>query len=106
MDKTKIHIGKLIKSIVRERMLKDIEFAEKIQKSRQTVYDLYKRDNVDVKLLLTISKALDYDFFKHFVKEQKMLDTEVSVQFKIKTSEIDELLKWMSEKGNIEISKK
>jgi len=106
MKAHEIHIGKLVKDIVRDRKLKDSEFAEKLNKSRQTVYDLYKRDNVDVKFLLTISEALEYDFFKHFIKEQKLADTEVSVQFKVKTTEIDEVLKWLSEKGNIEMSKK
>jgi hypothetical protein len=106
MNTLDVHIGKLVKSVVRASNLKDSEFANRISKTRQNVYDLYKRDSVDVKFLLTISEALDYDFFKHFVKEQVVADTEVSVQFKLKTTEIDEVLKWLSEKGSIEAHKK
>ena len=106
MISSKIHIGELVKSVVKERKLKDSEFAKMIGKTRQNVYDLYKRDSVDVKFLLTISEALDHDFFTYFLKAQKLADTEVCVQFKVKTAEIDEVLKWLSEKGNIEVSKK
>jgi len=66
MEKCEIHIGQLIKKVVREKNIRDIDFADLIKKSRQNVYDLYKRNDVEVKLLLTISKALDYDFFQHF----------------------------------------
>lgn len=106
MNKQEIHIGELVKSVVKQRELKDVEFAKKVNKSRQNVYDLYQRDNVDVKFLLTISEVLNYDFFKHFARDQQFAETEVSVTFKVKTNEIDDVLKWMSEKGNIEVSKK
>ena len=79
MDRSKIHIGKLVKSVVKSHELKDVDFANLINKTRQNVYDLYKRDTVDVKLLLTISEALDYDFFKHFVRDPQFAETEVSV---------------------------
>ena len=103
-----IHIGQLIKSIVRERKIKDVDFAEKIGRSRQNVYDLYKRNDVEVKLLLTAGQVLDYDFFQHFrvKKLDEIPETDVSIQLKVKSENLDELFKWLSVNGNINISKK
>ena len=103
MNEKEIHIGQLIKKIVRESNIKDIDFAKRIGKSKQNIYDLYKRSDVEVKLLLTISRALEYDFFQHFSKREKLQETEVSVQLKVKSENLDELFKWISENGNISI---
>jgi predicted transcriptional regulator len=103
MSAKEIHIGQLIKKVVRESNIKDVDFAKKISKSKQNVYDLYKRNDVEVKLLLTVSQALDYDFFQHFSKREKQQETEVSVQLKVKSENLDELFKWISENGNISI---
>jgi len=108
MNSKKIHIGKLIKNIVREKNIKDSDFAAKIGKSRQNVYDLYKRDNVDVKLLLAVGQALDYDFFQHFrtAKLEEIPETDVSIQLKVKSENLDELFRWISENGSVNISRK
>ena len=59
-----IHIGQLVKATVRERRIKDVEFARMIGRSKQNVYDMYKRNDMEVKLLLTCSKALQHNFLK------------------------------------------
>jgi DNA-binding Xre family transcriptional regulator len=108
MSGIEIHIGQLIKRVVRESNIKDVDFAKKIGKSRQNIYDLYKRQDVEVKLLLTICHVLNYDFFHHIypLKEGTLPETEVSIQLKIKAENLDDLFKWMSENGNVNISKK
>ena len=107
MTENEIHIGELIKSIVREKNIRDVDFAEKLGQSRQNVYDLYKRTDIGVKQLLTIGKTLDYDFFRHFTQwNKKSQETEVSIQLKVNSDNIDDLLKWVSENGNINVSKK
>ena len=62
MNTKKIHIGKLIQTFVRENHINSAELARKIGKTRQNVYDLYKRDDIEVKLFLTISEVLNHDF--------------------------------------------
>jgi hypothetical protein len=59
-------------------------------------------------LLLTVSRALDYDFFQHFSanRSNPSPETDVSIQLKVKSSNLDELLKWVSDNGNIQISRK
>ena len=60
----KIHIGKLIQTFVKENNINSAELARKIGKTRQNIYDLYKRDDIEVKLFLTISEALNHNFFE------------------------------------------
>jgi len=64
MDYKKIHIGKLIQTFVKENNINSAELARKIGKTRQNIYDLYKRDDIEVKLFLTISEALNHNFFE------------------------------------------
>ncbi|MBN2777597.1 MAG: hypothetical protein JXR36_08135 [Bacteroidales bacterium] len=108
MEQKKIHIGKLIQDVVKQKNVKPIDFANRLGKTRQNVYDLYSRDSVDVKLLLEVSKALNYDFVSLFTLSEKTAesDTEVSISLKIKSDQLEDVLKWFSEKGSLNISKK
>jgi hypothetical protein len=108
MKMNEIHIGELIKHVVRDSNMKDVDFAKMIGKSRQNVYDLYKRSDVEVKLLLTISRSLNYDFFQHFriAPLDDVPVTDVCIQLKVQPEKLDSLFKWVSDNGNINISKK
>ena len=61
-------IGALIKAVVDEKGMSYAEFARRINKSPQNVSDLFKRKTTDIEFLETIGQALDYDFFKHYIK--------------------------------------
>ena len=62
MNYKKIHLGKLIQSFVRKNHINSAELARKLGKTRQNIYDLYKRDDIEVKLFLSISEILQHDF--------------------------------------------
>jgi len=62
MNYTKIHLGKLIQSFVKKNNIKSADLARKVGKTRQNIYDLYKRDDIEVKLFLAISDALQHNF--------------------------------------------
>ena len=64
MSYKKIHLGKLIQTFVRENNINSADLARKVGKTRQNIYDLYKRDDIEVKLFLAISDALQHDFIK------------------------------------------
>jgi len=64
MNYKKIHIGKLIQSFVKENNINSADLARKIGRTRQNIYDLYKRDDIEVKLLLTISEVLNHNFLE------------------------------------------
>ena len=71
MDGKNIHIGKLIQSFVKENHINSAQLARDICKTRQNIYDLYKRDDVEVKLLLSISEALKHNFFEDIYPNKK-----------------------------------
>ncbi|MDD3522331.1 MAG: helix-turn-helix transcriptional regulator [Bacteroidales bacterium] len=66
-----VFIGSIIRQKVKERKLTVSEFAKSINRSRTTVYDIFNRKSIDVDLLLTISKALDFDFLSEIYLVKK-----------------------------------
>ncbi|GHT01069.1 hypothetical protein AGMMS49525_00860 [Bacteroidia bacterium] len=77
MNYGKIHIGKLIQQFVKENDIKSADIARKIGKTRQNIYDLYKRDDIEVKLLLTISDVLEHNFISDiYPQPQKYPDID------------------------------
>lgn len=59
-----IHIGSIIRSKLEESPLSIAEFAERISRTRPTVYDIFNRKSIDTDLLVRISEVLDYDFLR------------------------------------------
>ena len=66
----RIHIGSFIKEKLNESPLSIGEFADMIHRDRTTVYDIFKRESIDVKLLIAISQALNHDFFSEIKDPQ------------------------------------
>ncbi len=64
-----IHIGRLIKEKFEERQKSDktltiTSFAKRIHIHRSTLYLLFKQKSIDIELLMTISKVLNYSFIE------------------------------------------
>ena len=72
--------------VVKEKFKKDSDFAEKWGKSRQAVYDLYKRETIDVNTLLEISKVLSYDFFELYQQQLPFYKKKDDVKEPIKAT--------------------
>lgn len=66
---SKVHIGKKIKEVWKKSRLKGTEFAYAINRDRQVIYDIFKRESIDTELLRSIGKVLDHDFFMYYVTE-------------------------------------
>ena len=62
-------IGQLIKEEVERQGLTPNQFAGLICKSRQNLYDIYKRDNFDMELLIRISYVLHRNFFTELYQD-------------------------------------
>ena len=71
MSYKKIHLGKLIQAFVKENNINSADLARKVGKTRQNIYDLYKRDDVEVKLFLAISDALQHSFIEDLCPSDK-----------------------------------
>ena len=57
-----VHIGSVIEEKLKEKSMTVSELADKINRSRTTVHDIFKRKSIDTELLIAISNALNYDF--------------------------------------------
>lgn len=80
----KIHIGKKIKEVWRASRLKGTEFAVAINKDRQVIYDIFKRETIDTGLLQKIGKVLDHDFFNYYSAAAPLTAQEEKVAYGLK----------------------
>lgn len=72
-----IHIGKLIEAELRRQERTVSWFARKLYCDRSNVYDIFKRENIDVDLLLRISSILKHDFFNYYARQLKESDEDM-----------------------------
>lgn len=90
----KIHLGKLILAKLKEKKVSKSEFARRINKSRQNVQDIFKRESLDTNLLLEINKALNFNFFEVLAGQSPTQpDKDLLNQLKIAQKEIAYLTK-------------
>jgi hypothetical protein len=61
-----IHIGKVIKARLLETGMSKSEFARRINKTSQNVYDIFDRKTIDTGLLVIISSVLEFNFFEAY----------------------------------------
>ena len=67
MKYQKVHIGSLIKAEVKHRGMTFTEFAKRIGIQKQNVErQVFSQQGLNTELLIQISEALDFDFFKYF----------------------------------------
>ena len=78
-----IHIGTIIQEKLTEKSMTITGLADKINRERTTVHDIFKRKSIDTELLIEISKALDYDFIRKLYYDE---ETSPTVYVAIKTS--------------------
>ncbi|RGN47614.1 MULTISPECIES: helix-turn-helix domain-containing protein [unclassified Bacteroides] len=62
-------IGQLIKARLMERGMTVSHLARLLSCERANLYRLFEKDSIDTRLLLRISRALDYDFFQLYSNE-------------------------------------
>lgn len=65
----KTKIGQLIKEEVERQGLTPKQFAGLISTSRQNLYSIYRRDYIEMEMLIRISKVLHRNFFTELYKE-------------------------------------
>lgn len=75
-------IGKLIEERVKAQKISVTEFANKINKERSNVYDIFKRDSIDTHLLKKIGQVLQHDFFQYFLEPETVQKIKISEDIK------------------------
>lgn len=59
-----MHIGQHIKQVMRQQGVTATQLAKDICCTRPHVHKIFRKENIDIALLIRISKALKHDFFK------------------------------------------
>lgn len=111
-----IHIGKKIREIFEASGMTVTELARRIKTTRQNVYGIFERSSIDTALLERIGKALNYDFFQHYINKSTRGDLaaaarrekklKVILQIEIEDEKQVEVLKMALGDGTSEALKK
>ena len=66
-----IHIGQLIERTLKKQGRTVTWFAGQLCCTRPNVYKIFKKDNMDIKLLVRISDILQVDFFSVYSRQRQ-----------------------------------
>ncbi|MFL5765615.1 MAG: hypothetical protein ACJ77K_16840 [Bacteroidia bacterium] len=62
----KIHIGNKIKAVLENSGMSAVDFAKRINRTRDVAYKIFARESVDSNMLQRISLVLEHDFFSYY----------------------------------------
>lgn len=86
-------IGELIENEVRKQQIPIVGFAKMICCKRNNVYDIFKRNKIDIVQLKRISKVLNRNFFKELANDLDLIDEkEESEEERIKQKAVSQFL--------------
>lgn len=77
----KVHAGEKVKKYFEASGMSVSEFARRLNCHRQNVYDIFKRQNIDLSLLQRISRVLEHDFVTELYGSQN--SSKVTLKFAI-----------------------
>ena len=66
-----MHIGKKIRTVMRSQGRSVSWLAAQIPCDRSNIYNIYKRDTIDVKLLMRLSDILGHNFLQDLLDEME-----------------------------------
>lgn len=106
MNAKEIHVGNLLREACNQSNYKFAEIAEKAGISRQTLNGWFKKEELYVKDLFTMSQVLGRDLvalFNQPTEEEQR--TKVILQIEIEKDKSDEVLQYIKDKNLYEILK-
>lgn len=102
-----VHLGRLIHEKAKEKKFSQQELGDMINRSKQNVGDIYKRQSIDSELLLKLSEVLEFDFFSVYYEENNLKSTR-QTEIEQLRSENDSLRSVLLQKeeaiGNLKIA--
>jgi Tfp pilus assembly protein PilO len=75
-----IHIGEIIRKAVSESPLTNKQITDKLNRSENTLYDIYRRQTTDAATLLKLSVILGHNFLQYYLEDEELktlIKTEV-----------------------------
>ncbi len=91
-----IHIGEIIKNLVKSKGISVTEFADKINYSRRNVYEIFDKKTIDTGLLIKIGSVLGKNLFLLYVSDMEIAEHKAD-----KKSTNDELVETVAQLKNI-----
>lgn len=99
MNAKEIHVGEMIKEACKQSNYTQVEIAEKCGISKQTLNGWFKKPDLYVKDLFTISQVLGKDLVALFTQPTETDQrTKVVLQIEIEKEKSDEVLKYIKDK--------
>ena len=80
-----VHIGSIIKDLVKTKRIKIDDFADSINCTRRNVYKIFDKPSIDTNLLATINKSLGQNLFFNYLKDEEIAEYRNS---KVKSTEL------------------
>ena len=78
MQEREVHIGNLVKMVFDESGMSVAELARRLHCERPNVYSIFSRSNMDVGLLIGLSKILNHNFLADIIRLYKLPETPCS----------------------------
>lgn len=98
MNAKEIHVGEMIKEACKQSNYTQVEIAEKCGISKQTLNGWFKKPDLYVKDLFTISQVLGKDLVALFTQPAETDQrTKVVLQIEIEKEKSDEVLKYIKD---------
>lgn len=107
MEKKKVHVGEMIQNAIKQRGLKPSEVAKLAGITKQRLNGWMKKDDIYVKDLFTLSKAIGVDLVARFTQpKEDTHQTKVILQIEIDQDKSDQVLQYIKDKELYNIIKK
>ena len=96
-----IHIGKIIKELVKTKGISIDEFSEKINCTKRNIYKIYDKPGIDTVMLFKISRALGQNLFFSYITDEELAayrnTKKKSAELMIALKELSATMVWLDE---------
>lgn len=96
-----IHIGNLIKELVKSKQIDIGELSEKMNCSKRNIYKIYDKPSIDTSMLVKISKALGQNLFFSYISDEELAayrnTKKKSAELMIALKELSATMTWLDE---------
>lgn len=96
-----IHIGSLIKELVKSKKIDIGEFALQINCSRRNAYKIFDQPSINTEMLMKISGALGQNLFFNYINDQELAayrnSKKKAAELMIALKELSATMIWLTE---------
>lgn len=106
MELENVNVGKIVEEACKQSNYKLIDIAQRCGVTKQVLNGWFKKPDLKVKVLFTISKALGVDLVARFTQPKETEQPpKIVLQIEIEQDKSDEVLKYIKDKQLFELLK-